>query len=82
LYTNKIVCNSFVLGYDISFALIDKGIIEIFGPKGITASLYKLGKKFMALHTGYVYNYICAIIMFYFLALFYLNFYARLIAQG
>lgn len=75
IYTNKIVYNLLISGYNVSFVLIDKGILEIFGPKGITSGLYKLGKLLISFHTGYIYNYICAIIMFYILVPLYLNFF-------
>jgi NADH-ubiquinone oxidoreductase chain 5 len=44
-------------GYRITFRLIDRGIIEIFGPYGIASTIRELTSKTSQIQTGFVYHY-------------------------
>lgn len=61
-YIDKLINEYLVLpglrfGYDITYSLIDKGIIEIFGPFGISTMIYKLSKLSNKFQTGLLYHY-------------------------
>ncbi len=57
-YNNIIVFNLFSFFYNITFKLIDRGIIEVFGPLSLVRSLNYLSMKFSIIQTGYLYHYI------------------------
>lgn len=44
-------------GYNISFKALDKGIIEILGPYGISKVVRNLSDRISGLQTGYIYHY-------------------------
>ena len=44
-------------GYKISFQLLDKGFLEMFGPTGVIQQSSFLRKFMKALHTGSIYHY-------------------------
>lgn len=48
--------------YRIIFKLIDRGLIEVFGPLGITRLVNKLATVFSAFQIGFIYNYIFVIL--------------------
>jgi NADH-ubiquinone oxidoreductase chain 5 len=52
------------------YKLVDKGILEIFGPYGITYNLYNWSIKINKLQTGYIYHYIGYIFLILLLLLF------------
>lgn len=45
------------ISYYYIYKIIDKGIIEFFGPFGLILLFKNLNKKFLLLQTGYIYNY-------------------------
>jgi NADH-ubiquinone oxidoreductase chain 5 len=45
------------ISYSIIFKLIDKGILEIFGPFGLWKIIYWSSKQFNKVQTGFVYHY-------------------------
>ncbi len=47
----------FKFGYDISYKSIDRGIIEIFGPFGLSKIIYNKSNYISNLSTGYIYHY-------------------------
>jgi len=57
------VFNEFVVqylvkfGYTISYKIIDKGIIELLGPMGLSSTFTKQSHKFASLQTGFLYHY-------------------------
>lgn len=44
-------------GYRVTFKLLDRGIIEIFGPHGIATTISSLTKKFSEFQSGFIYHY-------------------------
>jgi len=57
VYNAYIAYPLFKFGHDVSYKILDRGIIELFGPKGI-ASLIKTVSNFSSsLQSGLVYNY-------------------------
>nr|YP_010394634.1 NADH dehydrogenase subunit 5 [Plasmopara halstedii]DAZ89071.1 TPA_asm: NADH dehydrogenase subunit 5 [Plasmopara halstedii] len=51
--------NQYILkiGYNVSYKMIDKGLIEICGPYGLTSTFAFLSQKIILLQTGYIYHY-------------------------
>nr|WGU20058.1 NADH dehydrogenase subunit 5 [Phytophthora sp. ML-2023a] len=51
--------NQYVLkiGYDFTYKMIDKGLIEMCGPYGLTAIFSFLSQKIILIQTGYIYHY-------------------------
>jgi hypothetical protein len=61
-----------IYSYEVCFKLLDKGFIELVGPKNLTAFFYKLAFNLRTQQTGFVYQYISVmVISFIFI---YLNF--------
>jgi proton-translocating NADH-quinone oxidoreductase chain L len=52
-FINKSVLN---LSYEIFFKIIDKGLLEFFGPQGLSIFIIKLSKYVEFLHIGNLYN--------------------------
>lgn len=46
-------------GYNIVYLILDKGVIELFGPQGLSVQMYRLAFNLRAWQRGYIYNYIC-----------------------
>lgn len=57
LYNEYIVKKLYYFGYNISFKVLDRGIIEIIGPYGLSSIILKLSNKLSKFQTGYIYNY-------------------------
>jgi NADH-ubiquinone oxidoreductase chain 5 len=57
IYNYYIVKPTFKWGHDVSYKILDRGIIETMGPTGITALVSNLTKWISSLQSGYVYNY-------------------------
>jgi NADH-ubiquinone oxidoreductase chain 5 len=56
IYNNYVFSNGFKLGYSIS-KLIDRGVIELVGPYGLSNSLFKLAKDISKLDSGVITTY-------------------------
>lgn len=63
IYNHYIVHNVLYFGYNISFKLIDRGLIELIGPLGITRLITVVSKKVSEVQTGMIYHYAFAIIL-------------------
>jgi len=57
IYYHFITRFSFFFGYEITFKLIDRGIIELFGPLGCVRLFYGCSKRVNDLNTGFIHNY-------------------------
>lgn len=79
IYNTYIVNNILHFGYHISFKLVDRGIIELIGPLGITRGLSVIIKRVSNLQTGLIYHYALMIILgiTFFVLLFTLPFYFK-----
>jgi proton-translocating NADH-quinone oxidoreductase chain L len=61
---NDIIGKAFLyFGYHYSFKLLDKGVVEILGPFGISRSVIRVAQEFQRLQTGYVYHYAVVMLM-------------------
>nr|WRY73309.1 NADH dehydrogenase subunit 5 [Phytophthora cinnamomi] len=51
--------NQYILkiGYDVTYKMIDKGLIEMCGPYGLTTIFSFLSQQIILLQTGYIYHY-------------------------
>jgi NADH-ubiquinone oxidoreductase chain 5 len=63
LYNNLVAMPLLNVGYNTTFKIIDKGFIELFGPQGLTDSIYILSKSTSKKHNGYIYNYACVMLL-------------------
>ena len=61
IYNYYIVKPLMFWGHNISYKVLDRGLIEYVGPQGIILVLRRLGKWISSLQSGYVYNYAFAI---------------------
>ena len=53
----------FSFGYNISYKIIDRGIIEIFGPMGLSSVILKSAKTLVNLQSSYIYHYTLLILL-------------------
>jgi NADH-ubiquinone oxidoreductase chain 5 len=63
IYTEFINQNLFDFSYKSSYKLIDRGIIEILGPMGLTNLLMKTSLTFHRLQSGFIYHYTFSILV-------------------
>ena len=63
IYNTYIVNNILYFGYHISFKLIDRGLIEIIGPLGITRTVSKIITKVSKFQSGLIYHYVFTMII-------------------
>lgn len=63
VYTEWVVVPTRYHGYHTTYKGIDRGLIEIRGPAGLTQSLYKRGKRLGRRQSGEVYHYIRVIVV-------------------
>ena len=57
IYNELIVQTLLNLGYNITFKLIDRGILEIVGPYGLVTNINKISKEVSKVQSGLVYHY-------------------------
>lgn len=63
LYNQYLVKIYFFISYFITFKIIDRGILEFFGPLGIVRQVDKISRLNMKLHSGVIYRYVLLIIL-------------------
>jgi NADH-ubiquinone oxidoreductase chain 5 len=52
-----------VFGYEVSFKSIDKGVLEMVGPYGLTQSMQKFVSELRHFQSGYIYHYALVILL-------------------
>ena len=57
IYNYYIVKPLFKWGHDVSYKILDRGIIEVFGPNGVQLLVKQSTKWLSSLQSGFVYNY-------------------------
>ena len=57
VYNEYVTQNMLSFGYHVSYKIIDRGIIEIFGPMGLSTAVTKQANLMRELQTGYIYHY-------------------------
>ena len=57
VYNDFFVQKALSFGYEVSFKTLDKGIIEILGPYGISQTFQKLSRQMSKIQSGFVYHY-------------------------
>ena len=50
-------------GYRVSYKIVDRGIIEILGPLGLSNTISKKAKIFYSLQSGFIYHYTLLILI-------------------
>jgi NADH-ubiquinone oxidoreductase chain 5 len=63
IYNNVFIFNILSLSYTLTFKLIDRGLIEFFGPLSIVRLTSRLSSTFSSFQTGFMYNYIFVILL-------------------
>lgn len=63
IYNYYVVNGALYFGYHISFKMIDRGIIELAGPLGITRSISALTNKMSNFQSGLIYHYVFMMIL-------------------
>jgi NADH-ubiquinone oxidoreductase chain 5 len=75
IYNDLIAKNFLIVSYNICFKLLDKGFVELIGPKGISYIIYKFSINIRKQQTGFIYQYIClmnlGIFLFFFISYIY-----------
>jgi len=64
VYNENLTQNFFKFSYNTSYKLIDRGIIEIFGPMGLVNLIVKNSKIISNLQSGFLYHYTFLILVF------------------
>ena len=64
IYNSLVAAPIFAWGHDVSYKVLDRGLLEYLGPLGITRLLSSLTLKFSSFQSGLVYNYAFAIFIF------------------
>nr|QYC61869.1 NADH dehydrogenase subunit 5 [Actinocyclus sp. mgcode 4] len=62
VYNEFIAQNTFKIGFAVSYKLIDKGLIEVFGPKGISNFIFKNAIQLLTFQTKSIYHYAFSIL--------------------
>lgn len=57
VYNESIGQPFFTISYTVTYKMIDRGIVEIFGPMGLSSIITKKGFSISKLQTGYLYHY-------------------------
>ena len=63
IYNDLVGKKILVYSYEVCFKLLDKGFIELVGPKNITSVIYKLSFDLRTQHTGFIYQYISIMVI-------------------
>jgi NADH-ubiquinone oxidoreductase chain 5 len=62
-FYNEYIAQTFLsFGYHGSYKTVDRGVIEILGPAGLSQAVFKLAFFLNKLHTGFIYHYILALL--------------------
>jgi NADH-ubiquinone oxidoreductase chain 5 len=64
IYNNFIVKPIFLWGHNVSYKILDKGLLEVVGPIGLSSGIKYISTVFSRLQSGQVYNYAFTIIIF------------------
>jgi NADH:ubiquinone oxidoreductase subunit 5 (subunit L)/multisubunit Na+/H+ antiporter MnhA subunit len=60
---------AFKFAYKSCYKLLDKGLLELFGPFGVSNFILFCSKNLVCYQTGFIYNYVCLFILAFFLLL-------------
>ena len=64
IYNEYIIQPSIIASYNITYKTIDRGIIEILGPSGISKFVFDKATLFQRLQTGFIYHYAFLMLVF------------------
>lgn len=63
VYTDLVALPLLNIGYNITLKVLDRGVIEIFGPYGLSTNVLNVSRGLRKLQTGFVYHYALAIVI-------------------
>jgi NADH-ubiquinone oxidoreductase chain 5 len=61
-YNEYIAQTALSFGYHGSYKTVDRGIIEVLGPAGLSNAVFKVAFLLNKSHTGFIYHYILALL--------------------
>jgi NADH-ubiquinone oxidoreductase chain 5 len=64
IINNFIIFNILNFSHLITYRVIDRGLLEIIGPKGISELLIRLAQNISSFQSGMVFNYVLIMIIF------------------
>jgi hypothetical protein len=64
VYNSYVVKPVFIWGHSVSYKILDRGLIEFFGPLGVSRLIKRLSLFVSSLQSGYVYHYAFTIFIF------------------
>lgn len=79
VYNSFVVKPIFNWGHNVSYKVLDRGLIEFFGPWGISSVVQRLSLYISSLQSGLIYNYALTIFLF---ATLFLSFYSLPVIVG
>ena len=59
IYNELVAKNFLIISYNVCFKLLDKGFVELIGPKGLTYIFYTFLINVRKQQTGFIYQYFC-----------------------
>lgn len=63
IYNEFIALPIVISGYNVTFKIIDRGLLEIFGPSGIASNLLNIARDTSNLQSGFMYHYLFLILL-------------------
>nr|YP_001315130.1 NADH dehydrogenase subunit 5 [Chlorokybus atmophyticus]ABO15105.1 NADH dehydrogenase subunit 5 [Chlorokybus atmophyticus] len=57
ILNDRVAEKALYFGYEVSYKILDKGVLEILGPYGISATLRRIVQQVSRLQSGFVYHY-------------------------
>lgn len=63
IYNELITQNLLKIGFNFSYKIVDRGIIEYFGPYGLTKEINKASKNILKVQSGFLYHYTFLILL-------------------
>jgi NADH-ubiquinone oxidoreductase chain 5 len=63
-YNQLISQSSLKFGYFFSYKMVDRGVLEVFGPSGITLIIQRFRDFFKKFQSGYVFHYVSILVIF------------------
>jgi len=63
VYSDIIIQGMMGISYHVTYKGIDKGVLELFGPKGVSSNLIKAGRVQSVMQSGNIYNYMFVMIV-------------------
>jgi NADH-ubiquinone oxidoreductase chain 5 len=80
VYNEIITQNLATFAYKHSYQNLDRGIIELLGPNGISTNIYSKSSKINRIQTGFLFHYILTSLLFLFIGLIFIGYWDFLVS--